>query len=118
MNSVHLIGLTGKDVNASVTKNNRAYAVVVVATKSSYRDKQSGEAISRTEWHRCVALGKLAQVAAKLAKGAPVKLEGELRTREYTDREQSNRRVQEVHLRSIRKLDRAELSTENGSVDQ
>jgi single-strand DNA-binding protein len=86
MNSVNLIGFTGKDVNASLTKNNRAYAVVLVATKSSYRDKQSGETISRTEWHRCVAWGKLAQVAAKLAKGIRVKLEGELRTREYTDR--------------------------------
>jgi hypothetical protein len=51
-NTVNLIGYTGKDVNARFTKNNRAFAVVLVATKSSYRDKQSNEYISRTDWHR------------------------------------------------------------------
>jgi single-strand DNA-binding protein len=81
-NTVNLIGFTGKDVNARFTKNNRTFAVVLVATKSSYRDKQSGELIWRTDWHRCIAWGKLAQVAEKLSKGVRVKLEGELRTRE------------------------------------
>ena len=115
-NKINLIGFTGKDVNARSTKNNRSYAVVLVATKSSYRDKQSGQYVSRTEWHRCIAWGKLAQIAEKLAKGAHVQLEGEVRTREFTDREDKKRRVQEVHLRSIRKLDRAERAAESASV--
>jgi single-strand DNA-binding protein len=115
-NKVNLIGFTGKDVNARSTKNNRSYAVVLVATKSSYRDKQSGEFVSRTEWHRCIAWGTLAQVVEKLPKGSHVQLEGEVRTREYTDREQNKRRVQEVHICSIRKLDRAERAAESVAV--
>jgi single-strand DNA-binding protein len=112
-NKINPIGFTGKDVNARSTKDNRSYAVVLVATKSSYRDKQSGESVSRTEWHRCIAWGKLAQVAEKLAKGSHVQLESEMRTREYTDREG---RVKEVNLHSIRKLDRQERATESAAV--
>ena len=115
-NKVNLIGFTGKDASAGSTKNNRRYAVLLVATKSSYRDKQSGEYVSRTEWHRSIAWGKLAQVAEKLTKGSHVQLEGELRTREYTDREGAKRRVQEVHLHSIRKLDRAERTAPSAAL--
>ena len=81
-NTVNLIGFTGKDVNARFTKNNRAFAVLTVATKSSYRDKQSGELIWRTDWHRCIAWGELAQIVEKLPQGSHVQLEGEVRTRE------------------------------------
>lgn len=115
-NKMNLIGFTGKDVNLCSAKNNRSYAVLLVATRSSYRDKQSGEYVSRTEWHRCIAWGKLARMAAKLSKGSHVQIEGELRSRAYIDLKQNSRRVQEIHLRSIRKLDRADRAARQSSI--
>ena len=78
-----------------------------LATKSSYKDKQSGEFISRTDWHRIVAFGRLANSAKTLAKGEYVEIEGELQSREYTpDSDSNKRRVWEVRARSIRQLER------------
>jgi single-strand DNA-binding protein len=89
-------------------KNNRTFAVLSVATKRSWLDKQTGERVSRTQWHRVVAWGKLGELAKTLAKGSRVQVEGELRSRTYTGKDNIRRRVSEVHLGSIRKLGRAE----------
>ena len=69
---------------------------------------------SRTEWHRCVAFGKLADFAAPLTKGAHVAIEGELRSHEYqrelavgTQRTTFPHRVWEIRVESVLKLDRA-----------
>ncbi len=61
---------------------------------------------SRTEWHRCLAFGKLGDFAAGLRKGAHVQVEGELRSREY-DKDGVKHKVFECRLESILKLDRA-----------
>src|SRR4029077_6155461 len=78
---------------------------------------------SRTEWHRCVAFGKLADFAGTLHKGAHVAVEGELRSHEYqrelaggTQKTTLTQRVWEVRVDSVLKLDRAakrEISDEN-----
>jgi single-strand DNA-binding protein len=69
---------------------------------------------SRTEWHRCVAFGKLADFAATLAKGAHVAIEGELRSHEYqreltvgTQKTTISQRVWEIRIDSVLKLDHA-----------
>lgn len=107
-NRISLIGFTGTDAQVHSTKNNRTFAVLSVATKRSWIDKQSGSRVSRTQWHRVIAWGKLSDFAKTLAKGSHVKLSGELRSRTYTGKDNVRRRVAEVHLGSIRKLDRAE----------
>ena len=107
-NRISLIGFTGTDAQVRSTKNNRTFVVLSVATKRSWLDKQSGERVSRTEWHRVIAWGKLSNFAKTLAKGSHVQIEGELRSRAYTGKDNVRRRVSEVHLGSIRKLDRAE----------
>ncbi|MBZ5631452.1 MAG: single-stranded DNA-binding protein [Acidobacteriia bacterium] len=107
-NRISLIGFTGTDAQVRTTKNNRAVAVLSVATKRSWLDKQSGKRVSRTEWHRIVAWGKLSDFAKTLAKGSHVQIDGELRSRMYTSKDNVRRRISEVHLGSIRKLDRAE----------
>jgi len=114
-NKVNLIGFLGDNAEVHAS-NDRSFTTFQVATKSSYKDKQSGEYVSRTEWHRCVVFGGLSKFAGTLTKGAHVQVEGELRSREYVPKEtgskskntEEKRRVWEVRVGSILKLDRAE----------
>ena len=114
-----LIGFLGNKAEQRFTKtNNVPYTVLSLATKASWKDKQTGEYVSRTEWHRCIAWRKLGEWAVCLTKGAHVQIAGELRSREYVEcvaiGEKSkksmevNRRVWEIRVDSILKLDRAE----------
>jgi single-strand DNA-binding protein len=84
-----------------------------IATNASWKN-DAGSWESRTEWHRCVAFGKLADFAGTLAKGAHVAIEGELRSHEYqrelavgTQKPSLAQRVWEIRVDSVLKLDRA-----------
>src|SRR5260370_16361893 len=77
-NKVNLIGFLGSDAEVR-NANNRSFTTLSLATKSSYKDKKSGEYVAHTEWHRSVLFAKLAHFAATLTKGAHVQIEGELR---------------------------------------
>jgi len=105
-NKVTLIGFLGKDAEVRAN-NNHSFTILSLATKSSY--KKNGEYISHTEWHRCIVFGKLSEFAKTLTKGAHIQVEGELRSREYDSKKtDSKRRVWEIRVASILKLDRAE----------
>jgi len=107
-NRITLIGFLGNDA-ISRTANNASFTVLSLATKSSYKDKKTGEYNSHTEWHRCVVWGRLAEYAKTLTKGAHLSVEGELRSREQTNKKtNAKQRVWEVRVSSILKLDRAE----------
>ena len=107
-NKVNLIGFLGSDAEVR-TANNRSFTTLSVATKSSYKDKKSGQYVSHTEWHRCVVFGKLSEFAATLTKGAHIQVEGELRSREYDSKKtNAKQRIWEIRVDSILKLDRAE----------
>ena len=110
LNKVMLIGFLGNDAEVH-TSNDRSFTTFQVATKSSYKDKQSGEYVSHTEWHRCVVFGRLSEFAKTLTKGAHVQVEGELRSREYTSKKtETEQRIWEIRVGTILKLDRAEYS--------
>jgi hypothetical protein len=81
----NLIGFLGNDAEVR-TANDRSFTTFSLATKSSYKDKNSSQYVSHTEWHRCVVFGKLSEFAKTLTKGAHVQVEGELRSREYTSK--------------------------------
>jgi single-strand DNA-binding protein len=107
-NRLSLIGFLGQDATAH-TANNAQFTVLSLATKSSYKDKKTGEYNGHTEWHRCIVWGKLAEYAKTLKKGAHLAIEGELRSRERTDKKTGQKqRAWEVRVNSILKLDRAE----------
>ena len=118
-NRISLIGFTGKDAEARTTQNQKTYTVVSLATKSSYKDKKSGEYVSHTEWHRVVVWGKLGEFAGSLKKSTHLLIEGELRSREYVDKKNSEvkRRVWEMRADSILKLDRAEQAPPEDQLD-
>ena len=107
-NRITLIGFLGKDAEVR-TVNNAIFTALSLATKSSYKDKKTGQYVSHTEWHRAIVWGKLAEYAKTLTKGAHLQLEGELRSREYADKKtDAKHRIWEVRVDSILKLDRAE----------
>jgi single-strand DNA-binding protein len=117
LNKVTLIGFLGNNAEVHTT-NGRSFTTFQVATKSSYKDKKSGEYVSHTEWHRCVVFSKLSEFAGTLTKGAHVQVEGELRSREYVSKKtggkskkaETKQRIWEIRVASILKLDRAEKS--------
>ena len=105
-NKVTLIGFLGSNPEVR-TNSDRSFTTLSLATKSSY--KKDEKYISHTQWHRCVVFGKLSEFARTLSKGAHIQVEGELRSREYESiKTDSMRRVWEIRVASILKLDRAE----------
>ena len=108
MNRITIIGYLGQNA-ITRTANNASFTVLSLATKSSYKDKKTGEYNGHTEWHRCIVWGKLTEYAKTLTKGAHLAIEGEMRSRETTDKKtNAKQRVWEVRVSSILKLDRAE----------
>lgn len=86
INKVILVGNLGNDPEVKYTASGSAIANLTVATSEEWKDKTTGESKSLTEWHRVVLFGKLAEVAGEyLRKGSQVYIEGQLRTRKWTD---------------------------------
>ncbi|BBV03960.1 single-stranded DNA-binding protein [Providencia rettgeri] len=97
VNKVILIGNLGQDVEMRYMPNGGAVANLTLATSESWRDKQSGEMREKTEWHRVVIFGKLAEVAGEyLKKGSQVYIEGSLQTRKWQDQSGQDRYTTEV----------------------
>ena len=82
VNKVILIGNLGKDPETRYLPSGGAVTNVTLATSESWKDKQTGEAKEKTEWHNVVFFNKLGEIAGQyLKKGAKVYVEGSLRTR-------------------------------------
>lgn len=97
VNKVILVGHLGQDPEMRYMPNGGAVASLTLATSESWRDKQDGELRENTEWHRVVVFGKLAEIAGEyLRKGAQVYIEGQLRTRKWTDQAGQDRYTTEV----------------------
>lgn len=86
VNRVTILGNLGNDPEIKYTASGSAIANLTVATSESWNDKATGEKREAVEWHRVVLFGKLAEVAGEyLRKGSQVYIEGQLRTRKWTD---------------------------------
>nr|WP_308428736.1 single-stranded DNA-binding protein [Providencia thailandensis] len=97
VNKVILIGNLGQDPEIRYMPNGGAVANLTLATSESWRDKQTGEMREKTEWHRVVIFGKLAEVAGEyLKKGSQVYIEGSLQTRKWQDQSGQDRYTTEV----------------------
>ena len=106
LNQLTIIGFTGSEADIHYTTNGTLVTTLSVATKESWKNAQ-GEWQSRTEWHRVVLFGRLAEYGRTLAKGSHVMVQGSVRTREY-EKDGLRHRVFELRADSIGKLDRAE----------
>ena len=114
-NTVKLKGFLGKDAESQSTRNGKTFTVLSMATKSSYKDKQKDEWISRTEWHRVVCFGKPGDYAKDLKKGHYIDVQGELRSSEFdtevgTGKKKTTvkRRAWEIRAIVVRKLARTQ----------
>ena len=97
VNKVILIGNLGQDPEVRYLPQGGAVTNITLATSESWRDKQSGEMKEKTEWHRVVVFGKLAEVAGQyLKKGSQVYIEGQLQTRKWQDQQGQERYSTEV----------------------
>ena len=125
-NTVDLIGFIGKNAEVKVASDSSTnFTVLSLATKESWKNRDTGEWESRTEWHNVIAFGKLGEFAATLLKGAHIEVEGSLSSRERTIETNEGGltiRTFSVKAESIRKLDRAERaatgeSSVNGRIE-
>ncbi|MBU2708722.1 single-stranded DNA-binding protein [Zooshikella marina] len=97
VNKVILVGNLGADPDVRYTPNGGAVANISVATSEQWKDKQTGQPQDRTEWHRVVMFGKLAEIAGQyLKKGSKVYLEGKLQTRKWQAQDGSDRYSTEI----------------------
>lgn len=96
LNKVQIIGNLGREPETRYTNDNRAITNLNIATSESWKG-QDGNRQERTEWHRVVLFGPLAEVAEKwLKKGSSVYIEGKLQTRKWTDKEGNERYTTEI----------------------
>ena len=106
VNKAIIVGNLGRDPEVRYTANGSAVANVTVATSESWKDKQSGERQERTEWHRVVFFGRLAEIAEEyLKKGSQVYIEGSIRTQKWQDKESGqDRYTTEIVARDMQML--------------
>ncbi|EAS2063732.1 single-stranded DNA-binding protein [Salmonella enterica] len=97
VNKVILVGHLGQAPEIRYMPNGGAVANLTLATSETWRDKQTGEPKEKTEWHRVVVFGKLAEIAGEyLQKGAQVYIEGALQTRKWTDQSGQEKYTTEI----------------------
>ncbi|AWH90274.1 single-stranded DNA-binding protein [Buchnera aphidicola (Melanaphis sacchari)] len=97
INKVILIGHLGQDPEVRYMPNGNAVVNMTLATSENWKDKNTGENKEKTEWHRIVLFGKLAEIAGEyLRKGSQVYIEGSLQTRKWQDQNGLERYTTEV----------------------
>ena len=97
VNKVILVGNAGADPETRYTPNGNAVTNVTLATSESWKDKQTGQQQERTEWHRVVFFGRLAEIAGEyIRKGSQVYVEGSLRTRKWQGQDGQDRYTTEI----------------------
>ncbi len=105
LNKVMIIGNLGSDPEIRYTTGGSAIANLRLATAESWRDKESGEQQERTEWHRVVFFGRLAEIAGEyLKKGSQIYVEGRLQTRKWQDKDGADRYSTEIVANEMQML--------------
>ena len=104
VNKAILVGHLGRDPEIRYTPSGVAVANFTMATSENWTNKE-GSKETRTEWHRIVAFGRLAEICGEyLSKGRQVYIEGRLQTREWEDRDGNKRYTTEIVAREMQML--------------
>lgn len=97
VNKAIILGSLGQDPDIRYTAGGAAVANISIATNEQWKDKESGEMQERTEWHRVVFFGRLAEIVGEyLRKGSQVYVEGRIQTRKWQDKEGQDRYTTEI----------------------
>lgn len=115
VNKVILIGRAGKDPEIRYTQDNTMIVSLSLATDESYKDK-SGEKMQKTEWHKIVAFGKLAEIIGNyVQKGKLLYFEGRLQTRSWDDKG-VKRYSTEIVASNMKMLERKEAVAQDEDI--
>jgi len=102
VNKVILVGNLGRDPEVRTTQTGTKVANLSLATSDSWKDKNTGERREKTEWHRVVIFGNLADIAERyLKKGSKVYVSGQLQTRKWQDQAGQDKYTTEVVLQGF-----------------
>ena len=105
INKVILVGNLGNDPDVRYTAGGAAVANVSIATTEAWKDRESGEMQEKTEWHKVVFFGKLAEIVAEyVKKGSQIYIEGRLQTRKWQDKEGNERYTTEIVANEMQML--------------
>ncbi len=122
VNKVILIGHLGQDPEVRYMPNGNAVVNMTLATSENWKDKTTGETKEKTEWHRVVLFGKLAEIAGEyLRKGSQVYIEGSLQTRKWQDQNGLERYTTEVIVNiggTMQMLGNRSSNTPNSSINE
>ena len=113
VNKVIIIGNIGQDPETKFLPSGEAVTNFSIATSETWKDKQSGERKERTEWHKVVAFGRLAEIISEYAKrGSKLYIEGSLRTRQW-EKDGQKHYTTEIVAKEMQLLDRKEPADGN-----
>jgi len=102
VNKAILVGNMGDDIKITKFENGNCVGTFPLATNESYVDKQSGEKVTKTDWHNIVVRNRTAEVLAQYTgKGDQIYLEGMIRTRNYQAQDGQTRYTTEIHVHSF-----------------
>lgn len=105
VNKVILVGRCGKDPEVRYLPNGDAVANLTLATSEEWKDKQTGEKVEKTEWHRVVLWRKLGEITGQyVKKGDMIYIEGALETRKWQDQSGGDRYTTEVNASKMQML--------------
>ena len=105
VNKVIIVGNLGANPDTRAMPSGNSVTNVSVATSESWNDKNSGERQEKTEWHKVVFFGRLAEIADQyLKKGSQVYVEGKLQTRKWEDKEGNDRWTTEIVANQLEML--------------
>tara|TARA_B100000575_G_scaffold122455_1_gene97560 strand:+ start:3559 stop:3999 length:441 start_codon:yes stop_codon:yes gene_type:complete len=117
VNKVILVGNLGQKPEMRYTATQTAVANLSIATTESWKDKESGENRDKTEWHRVVFFGNLAEIAERyLDKGSSIYVEGKIQTRKWQDKDGNDRWTTEILGNQLTMLG-SRASSENSSQE-
>jgi single-strand DNA-binding protein len=106
VNKVILVGNLGNDPEIRRLNSGDNVANISVATSEKWKDKNTGAKQERTEWHRVVFFGRLAEIVSEyLSKGSKIYVEGSLRTNKWQDKDGNDRYTTEIVAREMQMLD-------------
>jgi len=115
INKVILVATLGQDPEVRYNDNGGAMASFSAATNEQWTDRQSGEKQERTEWHRCIAFGRLGEIVGEyLQTGSVVYVEGKLQTRKWQDSNGQDRYTTEIVASVIQMLGGGRDNGNNG----
>jgi len=117
VNRVLLIGRLGKDPDVRYTPDGMMVTNFTMATDEQRKDK-NGQKIQRTEWHRIVAFGKLAEICSNyLSKGKLIFIEGRIQTKTWEDKDGNKRTTTEIIANNMQMLDSKGMTKSQDATD-